>query len=75
MPILKTKLIKFREVRKIVRMHSATEAGFFNLFTVDTWGQVILCRGWLSLDYASWNRFVPQSIFNSILDLEASRNP
>lgn len=59
MLILKTKLIKFREVKKIVQMYSATKAGFCNIYTVDTLGQIILCCGRLSREYVSWSQIVP----------------
>ena len=55
----KNKLIKFKEVKKIVPMYSATKAGFLNLCTVGSLGQIIICFGWLSLEYLSWSQIMP----------------
>lgn len=45
------KLIKFKEVKKIVPLYSATKAGFLDLCTVDSLGQILLRCGWLSHEY------------------------
>ena len=55
----KNKLIKFKEVKKIVPMYSATKAGFLNLCTIGSLGQIILCCGWLSHEYVSWSQIMP----------------
>ena len=58
----KNKLIKFKEVKKIVPLYSATKAGFLNLCTVDSLGQIILCCGWLSHEYVSWSQVKPLKV-------------
>lgn len=76
--ILKTKLLKFREVKKIAQMLSARKAGFLSLVALDTLGQVILCCGWLFCEDVSWHQTVPCMRFNSTLGfypLDARTHP
>lgn len=56
---LKTKSLKFKEIKRIAQIYSATKVESLNLDIIDTLHKIILCSGELSCEYVVWHQTVP----------------